>query len=354
MGITDVSAHLDFDALRRRITGIQDKLRSSVCTPARQPGRADAAGHRPAEGPPRDRGRDGRRPGRARGRRRPAEHRQPAPHPRLGAGRRRPGAHHPRRLPAARAARAPRGGGLGRDRRRVRPHVLVLRLPGHPDREPPAGAAPEGPRGGRRPRGGLHRAAACASTRGPGPWASTWAATQVTVRCDDGRVATGSHALLAIGSLPNSERLGLDEAGRRRRRRLRGGQPQLPVQRAPHLRGRRPVGQAAAVVGGGHAGTQDRRARHGPARRPAPPPRLREGGVGHLHRARDRRRGPGRGRRLRRRAQDPGDQGAVLGQRQGPHRERPPRVRQDHLRPGHRAWCWAGRSWAATRPSSSR
>jgi pyruvate/2-oxoglutarate dehydrogenase complex dihydrolipoamide dehydrogenase (E3) component len=35
----------------------------------------------------------------------------------------------------------------------------------------------------------------------------------VTVRCDDGRVAVGSHALLAIGSLPNSERLGLDEVG---------------------------------------------------------------------------------------------------------------------------------------------
>jgi dihydrolipoamide dehydrogenase len=35
----------------------------------------------------------------------------------------------------------------------------------------------------------------------------------VTVRCDDGRVATGTHALLAIGSVPNSERLGLEEAG---------------------------------------------------------------------------------------------------------------------------------------------
>jgi pyruvate/2-oxoglutarate dehydrogenase complex dihydrolipoamide dehydrogenase (E3) component len=35
----------------------------------------------------------------------------------------------------------------------------------------------------------------------------------VTVRCDDGRSASGSHALLAIGSLPNSEGLGLDEAG---------------------------------------------------------------------------------------------------------------------------------------------
>ncbi|MGZ4710224.1 MAG: dihydrolipoyl dehydrogenase family protein [Acidimicrobiales bacterium] len=36
---------------------------------------------------------------------------------------------------------------------------------------------------------------------------------QITVRCDDGRVANGSHALLAIGSIPNSERLGLEEAG---------------------------------------------------------------------------------------------------------------------------------------------
>ncbi|MDP1819895.1 MAG: FAD-dependent oxidoreductase [Acidimicrobiales bacterium] len=35
----------------------------------------------------------------------------------------------------------------------------------------------------------------------------------VSVRCDDGRVATGSHALLAIGSLPNSESLGLEAAG---------------------------------------------------------------------------------------------------------------------------------------------
>jgi pyruvate/2-oxoglutarate dehydrogenase complex dihydrolipoamide dehydrogenase (E3) component len=35
----------------------------------------------------------------------------------------------------------------------------------------------------------------------------------VTVRCDDGRVAVGSHALLAIGSIPNSENLGLEAAG---------------------------------------------------------------------------------------------------------------------------------------------
>ena len=35
----------------------------------------------------------------------------------------------------------------------------------------------------------------------------------VTVRCDDGRVASGSHALLAIGAVPNSESLGLEAAG---------------------------------------------------------------------------------------------------------------------------------------------
>jgi NAD(P)H dehydrogenase (quinone) len=35
----------------------------------------------------------------------------------------------------------------------------------------------------------------------------------VSVRCDDGRVATGTHALLAIGSVPNSEGLDLDVAG---------------------------------------------------------------------------------------------------------------------------------------------
>ena len=35
----------------------------------------------------------------------------------------------------------------------------------------------------------------------------------VVVHCDDGRRALGSHALLAIGSVPNSESLGLEDAG---------------------------------------------------------------------------------------------------------------------------------------------
>ncbi len=36
---------------------------------------------------------------------------------------------------------------------------------------------------------------------------------QVRVRCDDGRIAEGSHALIAIGSIPNSEMLQLGAAG---------------------------------------------------------------------------------------------------------------------------------------------
>ena len=36
---------------------------------------------------------------------------------------------------------------------------------------------------------------------------------EVTVRCNDGRHATGSHVLLAIGSVPNSDGLGLEAAG---------------------------------------------------------------------------------------------------------------------------------------------
>lgn len=35
----------------------------------------------------------------------------------------------------------------------------------------------------------------------------------IAVRCDDGRVARGSHALLAIGAVPNSDGLGLADAG---------------------------------------------------------------------------------------------------------------------------------------------
>ena len=38
-------------------------------------------------------------------------------------------------------------------------------------------------------------------------------ATACVVRCDDGRVVHSTHAVLAIGSVPNSDGLGLDSAG---------------------------------------------------------------------------------------------------------------------------------------------
>ncbi|MGI9606988.1 MAG: dihydrolipoyl dehydrogenase family protein [Acidimicrobiales bacterium] len=37
--------------------------------------------------------------------------------------------------------------------------------------------------------------------------------SSVVVKCDDGRIVESSHALLAIGSIPNSDQLGLDAAG---------------------------------------------------------------------------------------------------------------------------------------------
>ena len=61
----------------------------------------------------------------------------------------------------------------------------------------------------------------------------------VRVTCEDGRTVDGSHVVLAVGSLPNSEGLG-PRGGRPRgrRRRLHPGEPQLPHQRRPHLRRR--------------------------------------------------------------------------------------------------------------------
>ena len=125
----------------------------------------------------------------------------------------------------------------------------------------------------------------------------------VVVRCDDGRVVRSSHAVLAIGSVPNSDDLGLEAAGVET-----DGGGYIPIDHncvtnvQPHLRRRRRQRQAAAVVGRGDAGPQGRRAADGPAPPRAPPPRLRQGGLGDLHRAGDRRRRPRRGRGVRVRA----------------------------------------------------
>ena len=108
---------------------------------------------------------------------------------------------------------------------------------------------------------------------------------QVTVRCDDGRSATGSHVILAIGAVANSEGLGLANAGIE----TEGGY--IPVDHHCHTAvlhsyAAGDLSQAAALVGRLHAGPQDRLARPGPHRRPPPPPpRLREGRLGGVHRA---------------------------------------------------------------------
>ena len=82
------------------------------------------------------------------------------------------------------------------------------------------------------------------------------------------------------------DRLGAEQRGSRARatpgvevdrRRLRHDQPQLPLERRPHLRGGRPLGEAPALVGRVDAGPQDRRAPDGPPRAGPPPRRLREG-----------------------------------------------------------------------------
>ncbi len=76
----------------------------------------------------------------------------------------------------------------------------------------------------------------------------------VVVRCDDGRKAVGSHVLLAIGSIPNSDGLGLAEAGVK----TDGGyvtvdhncRSNLPhVYAAGDLSGRLPLSSVAAMQG---------------------------------------------------------------------------------------------------------
>ena len=77
----------------------------------------------------------------------------------------------------------------------------------------------------------------------------------VVVRCEDGRSVTGTHALLAVGSLPNSEGLGLDAAGVE----VDGGgyvpvnqhcQTNVPhIYAAGDLSGRLPLASVAAMQG---------------------------------------------------------------------------------------------------------
>ena len=79
--------------------------------------------------------------------------------------------------------------------------------------------------------------------------------TGVRVVCDDGRVAAGSHALLAIGSMPNSEGLGCESAGVEVNRwgyidNNHHGQTNVPhVYVAGDLSGKLPLSSVASMQG---------------------------------------------------------------------------------------------------------
>ena len=171
-------------------------------------------------------------------------------------------------------------------------------------RQPPAGAARQGPRGGGGARGRLPRARRASCSRGRGRRPSTATATRSWSRCDDGRVAriaatpcwrsarcptptASASSRPASRSTPAATSRSTTTASRTCRHIYAAGDVsgKLPLSSVASMQGRK----VAEHVMGLHTGR-------------APPPRLRQGGLGHLHRAGDRRRRPGRGRGVRRRA----------------------------------------------------
>ena len=103
MGLSQLDAHLDLEAQRRRDRGDRGPACSDHVTQllTSQGVRHDAGAGR-LQGPPRGGGRDRRRHRGARGRRRARRHRHPAADPAVGRAGRRPHPHHPPGLPAAR------------------------------------------------------------------------------------------------------------------------------------------------------------------------------------------------------------------------------------------------------------
>ncbi len=303
MGITDVSANLDFDSLHHRITAIQDKLRASVCTLLDSQGVRMLSGSGRLKGPHEvvvdtadgvveeleadvvllSTGSRPRMPDWA-----PLDGervlttREAYPPPELpehlvvvGSG-----------SPASSSCTCSRPSGARSPSSSAASRSCPRRIP----RWPPPSRRSFSRRGVRL-------------SRGPEAIGMDVEGEQVTVRCDDGRVATGSHALLAIGSIPNSERLGLERSRRRCRsagtcRSTTTASPTSPTSTPPATcRASSRCRRWPPCRGARSPSTS-----WGPARRAPPPPRLREGGVGHLHRARDRRCGAGRGRGVRRSA----------------------------------------------------
>jgi pyruvate/2-oxoglutarate dehydrogenase complex dihydrolipoamide dehydrogenase (E3) component len=96
----------------------------------------------------------------------------------------------------------------------------------------------------------------------------------VLVRLTDGREVEGTHAIMAVGSVPNTAAIGLEEAGVTL---TSSGHIDVGPRR---LRGRRLHGRAAAGVGGRHAGADRDVAR---ARRRGAAAEPQGGGGEHLH-----------------------------------------------------------------------
>ena len=129
---------------------------------------------------------------------------------------------------------------------------------------------------------------------------STARATRCSSRATTAARVDGSHALLCIGSIPNSEGLGCDAAGVDvddggyvpGNRHCQTNVPH--IYSAGDVSGRLPLSSVAAMQG-------RKIAEHvmGLTARRAPPPRLRQGRAGDLHRPRDRRGRARRGRGVR-------------------------------------------------------
>ena len=172
----------------------------------------------------------------------------------------------------------------------------------------------------------------------------------VAVRCDDGRVAHGSHALLAIGSVPNSEGLGLDEAGVE----VDGGgyvpvnqhcQSNVPhVYAAGDVSGRLPLASVASMQGRKVAehvmGLHTREHRHLDYDKAASAiftePEIADVGLAEAEAF-------AIGRKIR------VTKVPFVSEPPRPDRRRSSRVREDRLGPGDRASSSAGRSSASTR-----
>ena len=244
------------------------------------------------------------------------------------------------RVPAARAAGAPRRDRVRCDRVSSSSHMFSsfgskVTLIVSRQQVLPA----EGPRGRGRARGRVPAPGRHAAQGRPGDGHRARRRRRCVVRCDDGRVVPrGRTRCWPSARSRTREGLGLDAAGVDVDD---GGYVPInhhcQIERAAHLRRRRRVREAAAVVGRGDAGPQDRRARDGPAhpsptatstttrrrRRSSPSPRSPTSGW-----PRPRRSPSGRKIRVTK------VPFSAIGQ--GADQRRPARVREDRLRPGDR------------------